>query len=175
MNQTAKALPCVLAASLLLVACGSTPDRRALYLPPPERTDEMPAPIVRVELPRHVDHRSLRVRATDQRLRTLTNESWAESPVEGFERLLAERLASRTALAPDTRIEVRFYRFEREADGVFRAFGHWSMRQSDRDQHNGAIRFERPVADADAGALVAAMSAAAATTADAIGAATADE
>lgn len=159
--------------ALLLTACGSTPDRRALYLPPPEHAGEEPAPMVRVDLPRHVEHSSLRVRATDQRLRPLQDESWAESPAEGFERLLAEQLAARAALPVASRVEVRLSRFEREADGVFRAVGHWRLRDGGTTLRAGGIRFEQRLDTVDATALVEAMSAAVAVTADSIIAATA--
>ena len=131
--------------------------------------------MVRVDLPSHVNHRSLRVRATDQRLRPLRDEAWAESPAEGFERLLAEQLAARAALPVASRVEVRLSRFEREADGVFRAIGHWRLRDGGTTLQSGGIHFERRVDTADGAALVAAMSAAVAATADAIIAATASD
>lgn len=175
MTKPTTTLLAALAMGLLLTACGSTPERRALYLPPPEHAGEAPAPIVRVDLPRHVEHRSLRVRATDQRLRTLKDESWAESPAEGFERLLAEQLAARASLPVASRIEIRLSRFEREADGVFRALGHWRLRDGGTTLRAGSINFERDIDTADGAALVAAMSAAIAATADAIIATTATD
>lgn len=176
MTQSTTALLCALiSGALLLAACGSTPDRRALYLPPPEHSGLSPAPMVRVELPRHINHQSLRVRTADQSLRALEDESWAESPAEGFERLLAEQLAARAALPVASRVEVRLSRFEREADGVFRAIGHWRLRDDGSTLKAGGIHLERRLATTDASALVEAMSAAVAATADAIIAATATD
>lgn len=175
MTKPTTLLLCTFAGALLLAACGSTPDRRTLYLPAPERAGEVPAPMVRVALPRHVEHRSLRVRDTDQRLRTLPDESWAESPAEGFERLLAEQLAARATLPVASRVEVRLSRFEREADGVFRAIGHWRLRDGGTTLRSGGIDFERRVDTVDGAALVEAMSAAVAAAADTIIAATATE
>lgn len=154
--------------ALALAACGSTPDRRALYLPPPDTVGDASPPLVRVTLPRHVEHRSLRVRAPDHSLQTLGGESWAESPSEGFERLLGEQLAARTELPAGARVELQLSRFEREADGVFRAFGHWRVARGGEALHAGVIRHERELPAANAASLVAAMSAVVGETADAI-------
>ena len=172
-------IPGALLLVVLLAGCGATPEQRALYLPPPQALRDAPAPTVRVSLPRYVDHRSLRVRAADQRLRSLDAQSWAESPAEGFERLLAERLAASPALRADDRIELRLYRFERDADGVFRALGQWRVRRASETRFSGALAFERRIraanGDAEATPPVSAMSAAVAATAEAIIARAADD
>ena len=57
---------------------------------------------------------------------------------------------------------------------MFRAFGHWRLRDGGTTLQSGGIRFEQRVERVDAAALVAAMSAAVAATADRIVAATAN-
>lgn len=168
-------LTIALALGGLLAACSSTPERRALYLPPPAALRDAPAPSVRVDLPRYIDHRSLRVRSSSQSLRPIDTQAWAESPAEGVERLLAERLAASSALHSDDRIEVQLYRFERESDGVFRAVGQWRVLRSGEALYSGAVGFDRRLVargaeaeTAQATALVEAMSAAVAAIADAI-------
>lgn len=167
--MTKRRTPYRIAAGLsagLLAACATGPAHHALYLPAPGAAPVGQPPLVRVDLPGYADRRTMMRRGDDSRLVTFAGHEWAELPAEGFERLLTEHLAAAPGMPADaTRVDVRFTRFELEADDVFRARGHWQLRRDSAPASHGTLDFQRTVATPDPAALVATVSAVAADTA----------
>ena len=155
----------------LLAAYATGPAHHALYLPAPGTAAVSQPPLVRVDLPGYADRRTMLRRSDDGRLVAFAGHEWAELPAEGVERLLTEHLAAAPGMPGGaTRVDVRFTRFELEADDVFRARGHWQLRRDSAPASHGTLAFERTVTTPDPAALVATVSAVAADTAKRIAA-----
>lgn len=144
---------------ILLGACQSASPRHALYLPAaPTNAETSSPPQVRVHLPSYVDRRLLLQRLQDGRLTALDGGEWAESPADGYARLMRERLQLTPGAATASIVQLHFTRFELEPDGVFRARGDWQVRQDGRMTASGALDYDAPLTRMDSSSLVDAMS-----------------
>lgn len=154
-------MACWTALALVLTGCatGAGPvQRHTLYLAPPAdfATSAGPVPSVRVDLPRYVEDQYLVRRSKDGRLERLSSHVWAESPDEGFARLLREHLAVDGGLKAD-RLHVQFSRFESGEDAIFYGLGHWQLRSAGLVCAQGHLAFQEPMQDNDARELLRAM------------------
>ncbi|MHA7834678.1 MAG: PqiC family protein, partial [Algiphilus sp.] len=163
MSSTGKLL--ALAGTVLcLTGClhgsSASVQRHTLYLAPPEdyAAQAGTAPNVRVDLPRFVEDQYLLRRADDGTLRRVSGHVWAESPDQGFARLLREHLAARGGLEGD-RLRIQFTRFEADRDAMFYALGEWQLRVEGRSCAQGHLGFQSPLADDEVTTLVDAMNA----------------
>jgi len=149
------------AIAVLVGGCATNPttiDRHTLYLAPPAdyAATAGPAPSVRVDLPRYVEDQHLIRRDRQGALVRLPDHAWAESPDEGFARLLREHLAARGGLDAD-RLRVHFSRFESGEDAIFHALGDWQLRKDGQICARGHLAFRETLDSIEAGALLGAM------------------
>lgn len=149
------------ALALLAGGCAShsaTIDRHTLYLAPPANyaASAGAAPSVRVDLPRYVEDQHLVRRSREGALVRLDDHVWAESPDEGFARLLREHLAARGGIDAD-RLRVHFSRFEAGEDAIFHALGDWQLRREGEACAQGHLAFQEKMEGVDASALLHAM------------------
>lgn len=165
-----KSLAFLTAAAVLVAGCVSSGSgamhRHTLYLDPPQDfvRHAGPAPSVRVDLPRYIEDQYLLQRSPDGSLQRLEGHVWAESPDEGFARLLREHLAARGGLSAD-RLQVRLTRFDAGKDAMFYALGDWQLRTTGRVCARGYLGFQSPLSGDTATALLHAMNEAVAYTA----------
>ncbi len=163
MSTTGKLLA-LAGAALCLSGClhgASSVQRHTLYLDPPQdyAAKAGTAPSVRVDLPRYIEDQYLLQRASDGTLQRLDGHLWAESPDQGFARLLREHLAARGGLEGD-HLRVHFTRFEAGRDAMFYALGDWQLRADGRICAQGHLGFQSPLTNSAATTLVHAMNAA---------------
>lgn len=156
-------------AALCLSGCIHAPtnvQRHTLYLDPAQdyAAKAGSAPSVRVDLPRYIEDQHLLQRSPDGTLQRLEGHLWAESPDQGFARLLRERLAARGGIEGD-HLRVHFTRFEAGRDAMFYALGDWQLRADGRICAQGHLGFQSPLTTNAATTLVRAMNAAVAYTA----------
>lgn len=154
-------MTCWMAAVLVLSGCATSTGpvhRHTLYLAPPANfaSSAGPVPSVRVDLPRYVEDQHLVRRGRDGRLERLASHAWAESPDEGFARLLREHLAVEGGIDAD-RLHVQLSRFESGEDAIFYALGHWQLRSEGQVCAQGHLAFQEPMRDNDARELLHAM------------------
>ena len=171
---------CCLALALLLLAtgCARTPLARYYVLDAPASTvvaGERTGPLVGlgpVTLPGYLDRPQIVTRSSDQQLKLLPQDRWAEPFAESFERLLRARLAEslpnarvvgmpwKASSTPTRRVALQVERVDRGADGNLVLLARWTIADGEQPAATQHVSNIVVPAGTDTASLVAAHTAA---------------
>lgn len=157
--------PALVGITLMLAACGASPDRFPVVAPAVTETVRIGFRAVEVRdvsLPSYAASDEISIQDASGKLVSLDNSVWADSPERAVSlelvRTLTELTGARVASEPwpfeafpDARLEVRFESLIAGADGQFRASGQFFVGVSDgRRERSGLFDIAAPF-DPDGG------------------------